>query len=112
MCSYRQLLIWQQTRCLTDGIYRATQGLPADDHFDVAARMREAALAMTVYIASCYSRDGACFMQGLEHTRDTLLRLEYLVDLARRLNYWPPARALSTARQLARLRRHLQAFFY
>ncbi len=112
MCSYQQLPLWQQSHTLANEVFRATQGLATDDHFDLAARMRSAALAIPTHIATHYSCDGALFLQGLQRARDALLRLEHLVHIAQRLDYWPTPRARKTTRQLARIRRHLQAFFH
>ncbi len=112
MCSYQQLPLWQQARSLAEQVYRMTDGLPTADYFDLAARMRLTSVAIPVEIATHYSPDGSTFLRGLKRARDALVLFEHLADLATRVNYWPPTRARSIARQTIRIRQHMQAFFH
>ncbi len=112
MCPYRELLLWQQTVYLAHQIYGATHTFPPTDRGDLAARLRNVAVAIPVHIAAHYSCDGATLLRGLKRARCDLLRLEHLVAIANRLHYWPAPLALRMARQLAELRRHLRAFFH
>ncbi|MFW6170423.1 MAG: four helix bundle protein [Planctomycetota bacterium] len=112
MCSYRQLLLWQQASALTRRIYQATQGLDTDDHFELAASLRKEALTVAVHIATDYSSEATEFLQGLERARRALVCLEHLVYLAQALGYWPLSRTVGITRQLVLIRRHVQAFFH
>ena len=111
MCSYRQLLLWQQAASLTCHIYHATEGLETDDHFELAGRLRRESLAVAVHIASDYSSDATEFLQGLQRARRALICLEHLICVAQYVEYWPVSRTVTFARRLLHIRRHFQAFF-
>ena len=112
MCSYRQLLLWQQACSLVGEIYQSTNGVDADGRGDLVESLRKVAIAIPVQIATHYSCDATGCLRGLERARRALVRLEHLVYLAQRLNYWPTPRAARIIRQLAGLRRHLRALFH
>lgn len=111
MCSYRQLLLWQQAVSFTHDIYHATEGLETDDHFELAASLRRESLAVAVHIATDYSSEATEFLQGLERARRALICLEHLIYVAQYLEYWPVSRTVTFARRLLHIRRHLRAFF-
>lgn len=112
MCSYRQLLLWQQAHSLAGEIYQTTECLNVGQQCQLATSMREAALAVPVQIATHYSCDGPMLLRGVERARCALVHLQHLVYLARRLSYWPVSRATRIIRHLAALHRHLLAFLH
>ncbi len=109
MCSYRQLLLWQQATSLAHQIYYFTRDFSSPDRADLAARLRSVAVAIPLHIAVHYSRDGATFVRGLQQARRDLLKLEILVALASESytgSLWPTWRMVH---QMATVRRHVQA---
>jgi four helix bundle protein len=112
MHAYRELLLWKEACSLAGEIFRVTRDWVREGDGDLAGRLRAAAMAIPVRIARHYSCDTVVFLRGLRGARQSLLELEHLVQMVNKLHYWPPSQATRISRQLAEIRRHMQAFFH
>ena len=56
MGDYRDLLAWQLSRTLAQGVYRATESFPLRERFGLAVQMRRAAISVMSNIAEGASR--------------------------------------------------------
>ncbi len=112
MCAYQQLLVWRRAQALAAQVYHATHELPTADHFDLASRLRAAAIAVPVEIATHDCCDGPTFLLGLKRARDALIRFEHFAAIANRTGYWPSAHARYIARHTTLARKHLRALVH
>jgi four helix bundle protein len=85
---FRGLLVWQKSKVLVKGVYRATAGFPKEELFGLMSQMRRAAVSVPSNIAEGHGRltDGNMGM-FLGQARGSLFELETQIELARDLEF-------------------------
>ena len=108
--SYRDLRVWQQAMELVVTIYAETQVFPTEERYGLTSQMRRAAVSIPSNIAEgkgrSTDRDRALFFC---HARGSLLELETQIQIAERLSYTTPERAMPLAKQCAEVGRMLNS---
>ena len=110
MCRYRELPLWQRAVDLATVIYRSTESFPPAECLGLTRQLRRLAIAIPLHVAEHYSRHAAVFLLGLHRAHRALRQLEHHALIASRLQYWSGQQADEITRQLAEVRRLLQAF--
>jgi four helix bundle protein len=77
MSNYRELDVWQKSRCLTAEVYRVTSKFPRAEMFGLTQQMRRAAVSVPCNIAEAHGRrTDADISHFLLIARGSLLELE------------------------------------
>jgi four helix bundle protein len=94
MQDFRKLKVWEKAHQLTLAIYAATKDFPKDELYGVTSQMRRAAASIPTNIAEgCGRGSDADFARFVQIALGSASELEYLVVLARDLNYLSPEQA-------------------
>lgn len=85
---YEALPVWQKANELASQVYMATRSFPSGESEEITVQLRRAALQVPVDIAESYRpRSVVPPRLGFEGTGRLLMRLQYLLDFASRLDY-------------------------
>jgi four helix bundle protein len=85
---FRKLEVWHKAHELTLRIYRMTEGFPKEETFGLAVQLRRSAISVPMKIVEACGRDDAAeFSRCLGQARGTGVELEYLMLLARDLQF-------------------------
>jgi four helix bundle protein len=107
---HRRLRMFHLADALVLAIYRATRGFPADERYGIQAQLRRSSVSAAANIVEGSARRTTGeYVNFLNHANGSAAEAEYLLSVARRLDYLrePDARQLSE--QYAELQRGLQA---
>ncbi|MBL9094287.1 MAG: four helix bundle protein [Planctomycetaceae bacterium] len=105
---YQELIAWQKAMDLTEAVYGATTGFPADERFGLTAQMRRAAVSIPSNIAEGHGRSSQRdFARFLEIAIGSVAEIETQLLLAGRLKYLPEERVLELLRAAAEVGRLL-----
>jgi four helix bundle protein len=89
---FRGLAVWKNAHLLVLDIYRVTEGFPKQELFGLTSQIRRAAASIPTNIAEGCGRDGDAELgRFLNIAKGSTSEVEYLIQLARDLNYIEPA---------------------
>ena len=92
MKDFRGLAVWKNAHLLVLDIYRVTEGVPKQELFGLTSQIRRAAASIPTNIAEGCGRDGDAELgRFLNIAMGSTSEVEYLIQLARDLNYIEPA---------------------
>lgn len=107
MQRFTDLKVWQRSHALVLALYRATASFPADERFGITSQLRRAAVSVPTNIAEGSKRQGRLdYARFLNIAEGSLGETQYLLMLARDLDYLPQDVAtslLSEADEIARM---------
>ena len=88
MSTYRDLLVWQESRVLTKEIYTLTAGFPRSEMFGLVSQMRRAATSIMCNLAEGQGRRSARDQVHFYYiARGSLLELETQIFISVDLGY-------------------------
>jgi four helix bundle protein len=91
MKDFRGLAVWKQAHLLVLNIYRVTEAFPKQELFGLTSQIRRAAASIPTNIAEGCGRDGDAELgRFLNIAKGSTSEVEYLLQLARDLNYIEP----------------------
>jgi four helix bundle protein len=91
MQDFRNVDAWVKAHAVVLSVYRETLSLPKEEMFGVTMQLRRTATSIATRIAEGSGRPSNVeFAVDLRRAAATCNELEYLIVLARDLNYWSP----------------------
>lgn len=88
--SCRDLLAWQKSVVLVEGIYKPTAGLPAGERYGLMSQLRRAAVSIPSNIAEGHGRETTReFTRSISIARGSLAELETQLEIVSRLGMLP-----------------------
>lgn len=91
MRDFRGLAVWKNAHLLVLDIYRVTEAFPKQELFGLTSQIRRAAASIPTNIAEGCGRDGDAELgRFLSIAKGSTSEVEYLLQLARDLNYIEP----------------------
>ncbi|MGH8183094.1 MAG: four helix bundle protein [Rhodanobacteraceae bacterium] len=94
--SYRDLLAWQKSAALVEGIHKVTAGLPAEERYGLMSQLRRAAVSIPSNIAEGHGRETTReFTRFISIARGSLAELETQLEIVSRLGMLPSEPLLS-----------------
>jgi four helix bundle protein len=86
--SYKDLIVWQESKSLASALYRATANFPKTECYGLTAQIRRAGVSVASNIAEGQGRlTRGEFLQFLGHARGSLLELQTQLEIAEDLSY-------------------------
>ncbi|MFA6954849.1 MAG: four helix bundle protein [Thermoanaerobaculia bacterium] len=103
--SHRDLLIWQRSIDLVDFVFAMAKNTP-DDARELVWQLHRAAISVPSNIAEGRGRRGSReFSRFLSIARGSLMELDTLVEIGRRLRFFEPTSASSAENEIVELSR-------
>jgi len=91
MQAFQNLDVWQKAHRLTLAIFKTTAGFPKEEAFGLSVALRRTSMNISMKIAEgCGKDDSVEFSRCLQHGRGTGVELQYLILLARDLEFIKP----------------------
>jgi four helix bundle protein len=88
MRDFRGLAVWKNAHLLVLDVYRVTESFPKHELFGLTSQIRRAAASIPTNIAEGCGRDGNAELgRFLNIAKGSTSEVEYLLELARGLNY-------------------------
>ena len=88
MRDFRGLKVWQKAHRLTLGVYRATQGFPAEERYGLKSQLRRGSSSIPTNIAeSCGRFTGPDRARFISIAAGSATETEYLLLLAKDVDY-------------------------
>ena len=88
MRGYRDLIVWQRSMNLAEGVYRLTQGFPIEERFGLTSQARRAAVSVPANIAEGYGRGTRpSYASFVRIAQGSLKELETHLILAHRIGF-------------------------
>ena len=88
MRDFRKLQIWERSHGIALETYEITRGFPKEEIYGLTSQMRRASISIPTNIAEGCGRDSnADFLRFLYISMGSASELEYLLELAKDLNY-------------------------
>jgi four helix bundle protein len=88
MHNFKELIVWQKSRCLVKNIYKLTQKFPNDEHFGLTQQIRRAVVSISSNIAEGSGRGtNNDFLHFLDIANGSAFELETQLYLALDLEY-------------------------
>ncbi len=110
MKDFRGLSVWQRAHSVTLSVYRCTKGFPREETYGMTSQMRRCSSSVAANIAEgCGRRGNAEFARFLGVAMGSASELEYFLLLARDLEYLDPGAYVALAKDVALMRRMLNA---
>lgn len=107
MQHYTKLQVWQRAHELVLSIYRSTASFPKEERYGLTSQIRRAAVSVPTNLAEGSKRTQAEFARFINIAEGSLAETEYLVRLARDLNYLSDEVTAPTLRETDELLRML-----
>jgi four helix bundle protein len=110
MKDFRGLSVWQRAHAITLSVYRGTRSFPREETYGITSQMRRSSLSVAANIAEgCGRRGNAEFARFLTVAMGSASELEYFLLLARDLEYLKPEAYALLTKDVAEMRRMLNA---
>jgi len=88
MSDYKKLKVWKYAHKLALEIYQITRNFPKNEKYSIVSQLRRAASSIpTNIVEGCGQLDNGNFIRFLGIARGSSFELEYLILLARDLDY-------------------------
>lgn len=111
MKDFRTLKVWEKAHAVTLAIYKATEKFPKHELYGFTSQIRRAAVSVPNNIAEGCGRDSdAELKRFFVIAMGSASEVEYLLLLARDLNYLPEENYQPLTADLIEVRRMLNAF--
>src|ERR1043165_2583957 len=111
MKDFRSLKVWERAHALTLAIYKATEPFPKHELYSLTNQIQRAAVSIPANIAEGCGKDSdAELKRYFSIAMGSSSELEYLLLLARDLNYLPEATHQTIHSNLVETRKMLNAF--
>ncbi|HEY6376546.1 MAG TPA: four helix bundle protein [Edaphobacter sp.] len=111
MRNFRELDVWRKAHELVQAVYRATKRLPKEEIFGLTVQLRRAGTAVATRIAEGCGVDSDVEFGGyLQRSKAAASELEYLLLLARDLEYLPEAEFASLSEDVIVVKKMLSGF--
>jgi four helix bundle protein len=111
MKDFRTLKVWEKAHVLALAIYKATENFPRQELYSLTNQIQRAAVSVPTNIAEGYGSDSdAQLKRYFLIAMGSASELEYLLILARDLNYLPSDIYQSLNNDLVEVRKMLNAF--
>jgi four helix bundle protein len=86
--SYKDLVVWRESKSLATALYRATANFPKSECYGLTAQIRRAGVSVVSNIAEGQGRlTKGEFLQFLGHARGSVLELQTQLEIAEDLKY-------------------------
>ncbi len=110
MQRFTNLKVWQEAHSLVLDVYRLSRGFPSEERYGLTSQLRRAALSVPTNIAEgSKRRSNAEFARFLNIAEASLAESEYLLMVARDLDYAERAVCDRLDGQTTRLAKQLNA---
>ena len=111
MKDFRSLKVWEKAHALTLEIYKATEGFPKKELYALTSQIQRAAVSVPANIAEGCGKDSdAELKRYFTIAMGSASELEYLLLLARDLDYLPADLFQAMTNDLVEIRKMLNAF--
>jgi four helix bundle protein len=111
MKDFRTLKVWEKAHAVTLAIYKATEKFPKHELYALTSQIQRAAVSLSTNIAEGCGKDSdAELKRYFVIAMGSASELEYLLLLARDLNYLPEDSHQTLTADLTEVRRMLNAF--
>jgi four helix bundle protein len=111
MKDFRTLKVWEKAHALTLAVYKATEKFPKQELYALTNQIQRAAVSVPTNIAEGCGKDSdAELKRYFVISMGSSSELEYLLLLARDLNYLPEETHKTLHTDLTEVRRMLNAF--
>jgi four helix bundle protein len=112
MQDFRELKVWQKAHALTLAVYQTTSAFPREEVYGITSQMRRAVTSIPANLA-----EGRCRRSDRDFSRFVGIALgsasevEYLLLLARDLEFLPPPAYATLSEQAEEVKRMLSALY-
>jgi four helix bundle protein len=111
MKDFRTLKVWEKAHAVTLAVYKATETFPKHELYGLTSQIQRAAVSIPTNIAEgCGKDSNAELKRYFLIAMGSASELEYLLLLARDLNYLPNENHQTLNADLTEVRRMLNAF--
>lgn len=111
MRDFRELGVWRKAHVLVQAVYRATKRLPKEEIFGLTVQLRRASTGVATRIAEgCGVDSDVEFATYLHRAKAAASELEYLVLLARDLEYLPEEEFSRLTEDVVEVKKMLSGF--
>jgi four helix bundle protein len=111
MKDFRSLKVWERSHALTLMVYKATEGFPRQEIYALTSQIQRAAVSIPANIAEGCGKDSdAELKRYFLIAMGSSSELEYLLLLARDLDYLPTESHQTMTNELVEIRKMLNAF--
>ena len=111
MQDFRNIDFWHKAHALVLATYRATQSLPKEEVFGLTIQLRRSSTAIATRIAEgCGRGNNIEFAVDLRKAIAGCNELEYLILLAKDLNYWKPEASDQLTKDTIEVRKMVHGF--
>jgi four helix bundle protein len=108
MQRFTDLQVWQKGHALALKLYRISQAFPAEERFGLTSQLRRAAVSVPTNIAEGSKRlSRQEYARFLNVAEGSIAEVEYLLILARDLEYLPGTSARESIHEAAEIARML-----
>ena len=108
MKDFRELKVWEKAHLLVLAVYKATEGFPRQELYSLTNQIQRAAVSIPANIAEGCGKSGDVdFARYLQIAMGSSSELEYLLLLAKDLNYLPEEIYQALSSQLIETRKML-----
>ncbi len=112
MRDFRDLVVWERSHRLTLALYRATDRFPKSEMFGLTSQIRRAAASVPTNLAEGCGRWGDGDMgRFVQIAMGSASEVDYLMLLARDLEYLPAGQYEAASAELDEIRRMLTALY-
>jgi four helix bundle protein len=110
MFNYRNMQVWQRAHQLTLAVYRSTKSWPREELYGLTSQVRRAATSVPANVAEGTGRFGKAELRRfLQIALGSACELDYLLLLAKDLEYLPTQQQSQMAAELTEIRKMLVA---
>jgi four helix bundle protein len=111
MQNFRELKVWSKAHQLTLDVYRATSGFPREERYGLTSQSRRTCVSVPANIAEGCGRDSdRDFARHLRIAMGSANELDYLMELARDLEFRPQGLYSELVLKVNEVKRMLNAF--
>jgi len=108
---FHELGVWRKAHVLVQAVYRATKRLPKEEIFGLTVQLRRAATGVATRIAEgCGVDSDVEFATYLHRAKAAASELEYLLLLARDLEYLPEGEFVRLTDDVVEVKKMLSGF--
>jgi four helix bundle protein len=109
---FKQLKVWEKAHCLTLGIYGITKSFPPDERFGLTSQLRRASASIPTNIAEGCGRNGEReLLNFMGIAAGSASEVEYLLILARDLNYIAPETYKDLTEQVIEIKKNVNRIY-
>jgi four helix bundle protein len=108
MQDFRDIKVWHKAHALILAIYQSTRAFPPDEKFGIISQLRRASVSIAANIVEgCKRRTNAEYARFLNISEGSASEVEYLILLAKDLNYITEVEAVNLSEQIVEVSKML-----